>query len=871
MNQTEQGRISPDEHRKQIEAYRKESEFYEIYADVLKRVLENARAVAIPHALIQSREKTVSSFAEKCARRFHRYPDAVNQMTDLCGARVIVQTLEQVKAVRQFIEANFTILERDDKGLQLSEDKFGYRDMHYIIRLIPERCTALGITAKEREAIGLRPAEVQVRTWLQHAWADTLHDRIYKSALTLSPDVRRTGALLAALMEEGDRTYNVIANELDGMAANYTAFALRRQVEKEIDVQGLILRNEPDERKKPGLALTLARLLRACGRYGEVVKTLTPYRDLQDANRCEMLQYLGYALCKAHRASPNSRNFQRGKRFLEESLTLCDRSDPPFVPDLRKEESLHARALSWLGWVEEQIPGNEHKAREYRRRAHEHEPSNPYYLADMLGFEMKFTHQADLPATLLTVIREAITACRSQAVAGIELPYAYFTAGRLNLLLDQPLDALGYYARGVQHYLASAYCFPDDVVEDEIAWLKRLHFGKEPPDKCRWVRALIDLTLDIKKRGAGEVASRQIGNKVLIVVGGAASMNKDNQKRVRPLIETALKGFSVEQPGRKGSSGKEEQREKKVGKKVICGGTIVGVPGLVGEISSELAARKEKRFTLIGYIPKRLPHDGRKDDRYDRPVICGQDKFSPDQILQSWKDILNDKVNPKDVLLLGFGGGTLSALEYRLALAFGASVAVVAKVGGAGDKLLQDGLWSALPNLLPLPFDSMSVRAFVTQSAHSFSEGVLEEMAKAFHDQFVAGSAGRLPDNMKPWADLKDTYRRANTEQAGYAVQILRACDFEVREVSSPSILEDVTNDEIERMAEMEHGRWIVERLRDGWRLGPRDNAKKLHDCLVPWSELPDHIKRYDRDAVRNFPSILEKAGLEVYRKNVKK
>ena len=139
MNETEQRKITPDEHRKQIEAYEKELSFYKVYADVLKRVLENACAVAVPQVFVQSRPKTVSSFAEKCVRRFDRYPDAVNQMTDLCGARVIVQTLEQVKAVRQFIEANFEILERDDKGLQLSEDKFGYRDMHYIIRLTPER------------------------------------------------------------------------------------------------------------------------------------------------------------------------------------------------------------------------------------------------------------------------------------------------------------------------------------------------------------------------------------------------------------------------------------------------------------------------------------------------------------------------------------------------------------------------------------------------------------------------------------------------------------------------------------------------------------------------------------------------------------
>jgi hypothetical protein len=71
-------------------------------------------------------------------------------------------------------------------------------------------------------------------------------------------------------------------------------------------------------------------------------------------------------------------------------------------------------------------------------------------------------------------------------------------------------------------------------------------------------------------------------------------------------------------------------------------------------------------------------------------------------------------------------------------------------------------------------------------------------------------------------------------------------------------------------MAELEHGRWNVERLRNGWRYGkPRDDDKKLHDCLVPWADLPDGddgFKKYDRDAVRKFPAILAKAGLEIFR-----
>jgi len=72
-----------------------------------------------------------SSFAEKAVRKFDKYPDAVNQMTDLCGARVIIQTIDQVLAVRKFIEDNFEIVEKEGKGPLLSTNTFDYRDMHF--------------------------------------------------------------------------------------------------------------------------------------------------------------------------------------------------------------------------------------------------------------------------------------------------------------------------------------------------------------------------------------------------------------------------------------------------------------------------------------------------------------------------------------------------------------------------------------------------------------------------------------------------------------------------------------------------------------------------------------------------------------------
>ncbi|MBN2452393.1 MAG: hypothetical protein JXR77_18550, partial [Lentisphaeria bacterium] len=258
---------------------------------------------------------------------------------------------------------------------------------------------------------------------------------------------------------------------------------------------------------------------------------------------------------------------------------------------------------------------------------------------------------------------------------------------------------------------------------------------------------------------------------------------------------------------------------------------------------------------------------------------CGEEYFTAEQVLAGWRDLLDDKVLPEEVLCLGFGGGAVSALEYRVALALGATVAVAparsAREGDAAAVLAADPLWAGTPTLFPIPLDPPTVRALVVVPSPEYPPDTLETMARSFHEEFVRNSTNRLPDNMKPWPKLPPTFKIANLEQAKYAVQVLESCGFSVRPAADrdhPVVFPagDFTTEEVEFMAQMEHGRWNVERLRNGWRYAPvRDNVKQLHNCLVPWDQLsdgPDGVKKYDREAVRKYPEILALAGLEVTR-----
>ena len=66
----------------------------------------------------------------------------------------------------------------------------------------------------------------------------------------------------------------------------------------------------------------------------------------------------------------------------------------------------------------------------------------------------------------------------------------------------------------------------------------------------------------------------------------------------------------------------------------------------------------------------------------------------------------------------------------------------------------------------------------------------------------------------------------------------------------------------IEALAENVHDTWAKGRMDEGWTYGPvRDDAKKQHPCLVPYSELPESEKAYDRDTAISTLKFICKMG----------
>ena len=120
---------------RQVAAYDVVRPIYEIFAKVLNEILSQATKEIGVHSINQVRAKDKASFAEKSVRKRHIYPDAVNQLTDLCGGRVIVDCKDDIDGIRNYINTHFEVSEEEDAIDRLRTSEFGYRSVHFIISL----------------------------------------------------------------------------------------------------------------------------------------------------------------------------------------------------------------------------------------------------------------------------------------------------------------------------------------------------------------------------------------------------------------------------------------------------------------------------------------------------------------------------------------------------------------------------------------------------------------------------------------------------------------------------------------------------------------------------------------------------------------
>ncbi|MES2045426.1 MAG: hypothetical protein V4475_16260 [Pseudomonadota bacterium] len=215
----------------------------------------------------EHRAKSLESFERKC-RKFNddgsvRYGAPLAEITDLSAVRVIVFVRESVDKVVDQIEQFFEVIEKEDVGDRVyNQGKFGYQSKHLLIKLGEDRKSLV-----ENADFSELTCEIQVRTLLQHAWAEMEHDIQYKSDQDIPLDLKKRFSALAGLLELADREFQNIQKDSESLRIQ-----VKSELINELTEQGLI-DNEKVKNPKSDLPhqSIAARDLVAHGKYADAI------------------------------------------------------------------------------------------------------------------------------------------------------------------------------------------------------------------------------------------------------------------------------------------------------------------------------------------------------------------------------------------------------------------------------------------------------------------------------------------------------------------------------------------------------------------------------------------------------------------------
>ncbi len=164
--------------------------------DVLKKTLDDAGLLV---AALEYRVKSEDSLAGKLELKGGKY-HSLKDITDVIGLRIITFYIDDVDKVASAVERHFDVDWENsvDKRKALEIDSFGYLSLHYV-------CKVPGMDYK---------MEIQMRTILQHAWANMNHDTGYKSGVEVPKRYLRDLSRLAGMLELVDDEFSRIRAEL---------------------------------------------------------------------------------------------------------------------------------------------------------------------------------------------------------------------------------------------------------------------------------------------------------------------------------------------------------------------------------------------------------------------------------------------------------------------------------------------------------------------------------------------------------------------------------------------------------------------------------------------------------------------------------
>ncbi len=864
----------------------------------LAALLRAIAAQTAPDAGVHVRTKSLLSMSEKIVRggRWQRHPEPLDLevgLSDLIGGQIVTYTQRDADAVCAFLErlgrehrdrgpARRSGLEIDDASsvdtaTRLQPSEFGYTARHYIVRLHGREL--LGVDVSKISATGRR-MEIQVSHALAYAWNAVTHDRTYKADLTLPDHLKRRVAEAKAMLDAAARQMEEAVVDLDRYRRKH-AGRLRA---------GEALQGKGGEDSE----FWLAKLV--CDSVLAVVEASDSTRLDALRARAELAiaeEDWKTAIPKLRAAAAIAKQPTFAVR-LAEVLRHTKRatSARKLLVQVLAADAANAAAacaLANLGFVG---GGDRREAVQVMEAAFAASPREPEVLLTYVTARLLRDGDALGCCALRGALFDAIAECRRRHDLGSDVPACLVQQARLLVLAGDSFQAVETYC------LAFLNQWHDERLASERHVLGLLFERVRAVPKEPHVQALrvglecaIDL-LDLlvkrrqRDRGASPTKARRRSffkrQPIVIVAGGCDARDAAHIARYAATLERAFARF-------RGT--------------ILSGGTTAGISGLVGKIATQTKdkATGQRCITAVGYLPSRSRVEASGDtiDRvgYQHIVhvpakVRGEPTYSPLGPIHTWLDLLAAGIDPAHVRVVGINGGKVSAFEFRLALAMGATIGLIEDSGRAVASLLTDPSWKDWRGVARLFNDAETIELFV----HAFSapmSGVRPLDAKAglalgeqFHAHYCRdnqGKPGYVHESMLPWRGkvaLDRVYRDSNVQQVRGLSWILATEGFAIVPNSDPQPAIELGRDEpitdgktrrepvprwaarVWRMARLEHARWNAERLALGWRQGPqRSLAKKTNPSIVPFDDLSEDVQRYDLMPFLNLAGELARLG----------
>jgi hypothetical protein len=243
------------------------------------------------------------------------------------------------------------------------------------------------------------------------------------------------------------------------------------------------------------------------------------------------------------------------------------------------------------------------------------------------------------------------------------------------------------------------------------------------------------------------------------------------------------------------------------------------------------------------------------------------DRSGRARALAIWRTILAADRDPAAVRVVALPGASQD--EILIARALGATVGRVETA--AGSDLAQDFLGGGT-DIVPLPDDRMTVRAFLRRSEWPDEVADPEPIAAGLHHRYVRRQRGVRKDAsdpvLLPWDALSPWLRDSNRAVVDDIPDKLASLDLRLacpgEDVGRAVDVQQVVTDNLELLAEQEHGRFTAERLTGGWTGGVRDPARFMSPHLKPWQEIDEEAKEYDREVLQDVFAAMTEAGVRV-------